>query len=228
MRKNKKEIPPEFVTVKKRAVYSSLFGFQKDTTIVSYVPKKSKNVILLSTMHNDDEIDESTGEARKPEIITFYNTTKGAVDVVDEMGAAYSTARISKRWPMVIFFTMLNVASINSRILLMSIKDPPLEFRSRRHFQKSLGLNLVEDYTEERRLKPMLPLKLKQMLSSHDSSEPPSKKSKTSNDYKRCSDCYCTNKKDRKSKYCCPICKRHICMEHMSSICEKCKNSICK
>lgn len=54
-------------------------------------------------MHHDDAIDSQTGEYKKPEIVTFYNLTKGAVDVVDEMSAAYSTARVSKRWPMVIF-----------------------------------------------------------------------------------------------------------------------------
>ncbi|XP_035212060.1 uncharacterized protein LOC118186137 [Stegodyphus dumicola] len=80
MRKNKREIPPEFLA-KKREVYSSIFGFQKEATLVSYVPKKNKSVILLSTMHSGDQIDESTGESKKPEIITFYNMTKGAVDV---------------------------------------------------------------------------------------------------------------------------------------------------
>ncbi|XP_035225524.1 uncharacterized protein LOC118198042, partial [Stegodyphus dumicola] len=101
MRKNKREMPPEFLA-KKIEVYSSIFGFQKEATLVSYVPKKKKNksVILLSTMHSGDQIDESTGESKTPEIITFYNMTKGAVDVVDEMAAAYSTARVARRWPM--------------------------------------------------------------------------------------------------------------------------------
>ena len=45
------------------------------------MPKKNKVVLLLSLMHNDDKIHESTGDARIPEIITFYNKTKGGVDV---------------------------------------------------------------------------------------------------------------------------------------------------
>ena len=36
-------------------------------------------------MHNDDKIDPATGDDKKPEIITFYNSTKGGVDVVDMM-----------------------------------------------------------------------------------------------------------------------------------------------
>lgn len=32
----------------------------------------------MSTMHHDKSIDESTGEKQKPEMITFYNSTKAA------------------------------------------------------------------------------------------------------------------------------------------------------
>ena len=48
-------------------------------------------------MYNDDHIDESTGDLKKSDVITFYNMTKGAVDVVDEMRGSYSVARISNR-----------------------------------------------------------------------------------------------------------------------------------
>ena len=74
LRKNKSIIPPEFQANKRRPVGSTLFGFDKDTTLVSYVPKRSKSVLLVSTMHHDDKIDEQTG---KPDIILYYNHTKG-------------------------------------------------------------------------------------------------------------------------------------------------------
>ncbi|XP_029636826.1 uncharacterized protein LOC115212126 [Octopus sinensis] len=75
LRKNKIELAPQFVATRGRAEYTSLFGFQKDVTLTAYVPKKGKNVVLLSTMHHDAAIDESTKEKRKSEIITFYNST---------------------------------------------------------------------------------------------------------------------------------------------------------
>lgn len=43
MRKNKREIPVEFLPHKTRAVTSSLYGFQKEATLVSFVPKKKTN-----------------------------------------------------------------------------------------------------------------------------------------------------------------------------------------
>jgi hypothetical protein len=42
--------------------------------MVSYVPKKGKVVLLVSTMHNDDKIDETTQQLRKPEIITTHKS----------------------------------------------------------------------------------------------------------------------------------------------------------
>ena len=47
-------------------------------------------VLQLSSMHNDDKIDESTGDAKKNKMITCYNKTKGKVDVVDKLCASYT------------------------------------------------------------------------------------------------------------------------------------------
>ncbi|GAU97127.1 hypothetical protein RvY_08480 [Ramazzottius varieornatus] len=51
MRKNRKEIPSAFLPSKSRAAFSSYFGHKPDFTLVSYVPKKRKAVVLLSSMH---------------------------------------------------------------------------------------------------------------------------------------------------------------------------------
>ena len=47
-------------------------------------------------MHQDKNIDEATGENKKPENITFYNSTKGGVDVVDMIMNKYSVSRNSQ------------------------------------------------------------------------------------------------------------------------------------
>ena len=82
MRRNKPDIPKEFATGINRELGSSLFGFSDWQTLVSYVPKKNKSVILLSTMHDDNKVDEATG---KPEMILEYNAIKAAVDHVDQL-----------------------------------------------------------------------------------------------------------------------------------------------
>lgn len=55
-------------------------------------------------MHSNDSIDTDSGDALKPDIITFYNSTKSGVDTVDELKENYSMARISNRWSLRVFF----------------------------------------------------------------------------------------------------------------------------
>jgi hypothetical protein len=66
-------------------------------TMVSYGPKNGKVLLLVSTMQNDDKIDETTQQIRKPEIITTYNLTKGGVDITDQLCATYEVSRNSRR-----------------------------------------------------------------------------------------------------------------------------------
>lgn len=44
-------------------------GFTADKTLVSYVPKKNKAVLLVSSMHHTKC---SNSESGKPEIIEYY------------------------------------------------------------------------------------------------------------------------------------------------------------
>ncbi|XP_035215097.1 uncharacterized protein LOC118188710 [Stegodyphus dumicola] len=85
-------------------------------TLMSYVTKENKMVLILSTMHHDDVTDESR-EKNKPQMITFYNATKSGVDTVDQLCSTYNVARKANRCPMVIFYNMMNVAAINAQII---------------------------------------------------------------------------------------------------------------
>lgn len=98
LKSNKTCIPLQFKA--RREENSSLFGFQKDITIVTYIPKPRQYVHTMSSLHYDDEIDSESGDKRKPSIITFYNSTKSGVDVVDK----YDVSRNTKRCPLTIFF----------------------------------------------------------------------------------------------------------------------------
>lgn len=82
--------------------------------MVSYKPKPNKLVVLLSSMHLTSSVNEST---YKPEIIHCYNSTKGAVDTFDQMCANMSCNHKTKRWPMCVFYNLVNMACINSYIL---------------------------------------------------------------------------------------------------------------
>ncbi|UYV77142.1 hypothetical protein LAZ67_14003430 [Cordylochernes scorpioides] len=149
LKRNKKEIPSEFVISRGRNVHTSVFGFQSEMTLLSYKPKENKVVLMLSTLHHDANIDDSTGELKKPEIIMFYNMTKGGVDMMDEMTATYNCARNSRRWPMVIFYSLLNIGAINSQIIHFENGNAS-KVKSRRHFLKTLSLDLIEEMVKVR------------------------------------------------------------------------------
>ncbi|KAJ8929661.1 hypothetical protein NQ314_017621 [Rhamnusium bicolor] len=111
LRKNKKEIPTKMAEINKdRKLYTSMFVFNEKAILVSYKPKSTRHVFLLSTMHETGTINETT---YKPEIIHTYNSTKGAVDTFVQMCQNMNCNRQTKRWPMCIFHNLLNMACIN-------------------------------------------------------------------------------------------------------------------
>ncbi|KAJ8897823.1 hypothetical protein PR048_003176 [Dryococelus australis] len=134
---------------------SSIYGFTKDITLVSHVSKKENVVLLISTMHHTESTDVQTG---KPEIIAFYNDTKSGVDSLDKKCANYSTNRRTNRWPLVLFYAILNIAGVNSFELhgcyAKNVEIP------RSTFLKELAKELVHKHMDRRMENYRLPRKL--------------------------------------------------------------------
>ncbi|CAH2088700.1 unnamed protein product [Euphydryas editha] len=82
--------------------------------MVSYITKSNKAVVLVSSIHNDKCNDQ---EGEKPEIILFYNHTKNGVDVLDKMCSNYSCIQRTKRWPLVLFYRLIDICAVNSYVL---------------------------------------------------------------------------------------------------------------
>lgn len=224
LKKNKREIPPELVNTAERKEKSSQFAFHQDCILVSYVPKKKKNVLVLSTTHSDDGIDNETG---KPMMVIDYNQTKYGVDVVDQMCSTYNVARNSRRWPLTIFFDIMNIAGINA-LVLHELNNPNSSI-SRNNFLHTLGLDLLRPQIVKRSHLQNIPRKLKEKCRMIVHTEEPStseevqeaKRTKTGNGR-----CYlCPRKKDKRTRNYCSACNKWICMEHKKeqpSLCVKC------
>ena len=112
MRKSKPELPTDFTGAKGRNVKSTVYGFQLDAMIASYCPKTNRVVNMLSTMHSQPEI-ESTSD-QKPSIILFHNKTKDGVGTLDRMLRSYFIKHMTRRWPLVLFYNMIDVSTINA------------------------------------------------------------------------------------------------------------------
>ncbi|XP_043529513.1 piggyBac transposable element-derived protein 4-like isoform X2 [Frieseomelitta varia] len=172
IRKNKKELPKEFVTTKNREPKSSIFGFQDEATIVSYIPKKNRNVLLISTLHvEDNSISISNGTEQKPQIISFYNNTKVGVDTVDELCGTYSTSRKSNRWPLVIFFRILDIAGINSQTIYNNNK-PRANLKRNKYLQK-IGMALVLEKLRKRSCDFRIPREIRSKAAKYSGIDDP-------------------------------------------------------
>lgn len=222
LKKNKKEIPAEFQPSRSREVGSSLFGFQKDVTLVSYVTKRNKCVILLSTAHDDDKIDQDTN---KPQIILDYNKYKGGVDVVDQLGGNFTVARKTNRWTMALFYALLNVAGVNAQVLL-NFSKPDASPKFRRYFLKNLVTSLMKPHLENRQKMQFLPTHSKAIIrrllpstadkQAENNNEPPAKKLKG-----RCTEC--GRMKNNYTTIMCSECSNFTCKNHMCKIVYICK-----
>ncbi|KAJ8388001.1 hypothetical protein AAFF_G00147920 [Aldrovandia affinis] len=150
VRKNKPELPPALLASKEREVFSSKFAFTPTTTLVSYLPKKNKNVVLLSTLHTEADI--SDREDRKPAIILDYNCNKGGVDNLSKVIGTYSCRRMTAHWPLVIFHNIIDVSSYNAIVIWREINPTwmPRKRNKRRVFLEQLGKALVTPLIERR------------------------------------------------------------------------------
>jgi hypothetical protein len=135
---NKKQfIPQNFIKSKTREVLSTSFLFQDFLTIASYVPKKNKSVILLSTHHHEPDIDYDL-VANKPEMINFYNRNKWPVDAYDQKAEDKSCRRKTHRWTVNVFYFLVDCAAQNAASLsLFQRENESIIVRDRLRFRQN-------------------------------------------------------------------------------------------
>ena len=113
---NKTFLPPkDFIKSMKLPKHDSvaLYNQNENITLVVKKVKSSKYVGLVTTMHNEFTVVEGT----KTEAHMFYNAGKGGTDAFDQRCAVTSCSRRSQRWPMTMFFQLINIAMNNAYIL---------------------------------------------------------------------------------------------------------------
>lgn len=226
LRKNKSDIPPEFLK-KKKNVPSSDFAFDENKTLVSFSPKPNKIVLLLSTFHTYGVIDKETG---KPEIVLFYNSTKGGVDTYDQLCHSKTVARKTRRWPLRVFYGMLDGAGINAYVVYSANKaksNPNSKTAPRKDFLRNLALQLVTPHLKKRLGVPNLSKYLRSMILDilgqedqpvlgNQETQPPR--------HKRCQ--VCPRSANRKGRDMCVRCKACLCAEHRRPICPACTEEV--
>lgn len=217
-------IPEEFLPRTERQVYSTLYGFRGEFTLLSFVPHKNRAVVLTSTMHHSVSHNQ---EKKKPEIICFYNLTKVGVDILDMKCAVFSSNRKTRRWPLAVFQRLLNTGSVNSFIAYMSFKGTPV--MTRFDYIKLLGYDLIVPHLHKRLSEALnLPRELKENIKrvlGHDENQPeagpaaqqPAALCDRLEKRKTCS--ICPYEKKRKTAYMCVLCKVSVSRVLQENLC---------
>ncbi|XP_065081662.1 uncharacterized protein LOC135704154 [Ochlerotatus camptorhynchus] len=190
-------------------------------TLLSYATKINKGVFLLSTTHDFGSVD---ADSRKPHMIIDYNRTKGGVDTVDQLCATFSVARVTNRWPMVIFNTILNISGINAQIIDKSIRreDSP---KFRRVFLHNLAVGLMNAQLISRAAIQSFPKDVTCFLhavvptNDHGSTEEKSSAKKRKGTCKTCG-----RTRNTSTTLTCGRCKEFTCKQHatVTTLCSSC------
>ena len=197
-------------------------------TLVSYLPNTAtakKNVLLMPSIHSQPTVVENG----KPEIIQFYNETKGGTDTFDQMCAHFSCSRKTNRWPMCMFFGIVNAAVVNSFLIYRentSKAQPGIRIQ-RKKFMRDLALSMIRPACEERisvsTLARHIKLSIRQVcpmnLPSSETAEGPSA-AEMKEPPRRCQ--LCEAKADRNTRFRCHSCKAVVCQHHYYPLCPDC------
>jgi len=135
VRLNRREIPP---LTRPSTLHDSSFFSSGSVSLVRYQAKPKKAVVMISTMHSG-AICQADGK-RKPECILYYNKNKCGVDMLDSMCRQMSTKAACRRWPLAVFYNILDMACVNAYVIFAKATGSRM---SRRKFIYQLSEELI-------------------------------------------------------------------------------------
>ena len=216
----RRELPPVVLPAKDRPAGHSMFLFFDDIMLISFTPRRLRSVTILSTLHHQPELDDDG----KPSVIGFYNKTKGGVDTNDKLAHTYTIRRKCRRWPVVLFHHVVDLAAINGMVIWLK-RNPTWQesfrHKRRKEYLFQLAEQLVNPYLRNRVIER--PHGLHQHVKRaiqlmnvdvHDEDDAPC----SSPARKSCHLC----PKKRRIFQQCGSCKKNVCKMHSSVICQKC------
>lgn len=232
---NKKEIPVEIKEKNSRKLGSSAFLFTNNMTLVSYIPKNTKKtkklVLLVSSLHKQATL----GKTGKPEVIEFYNATKGGADTFDKMCTQFSSGRMTGKWPLCVFYGMINASCINSWIIhsANTVRTGGTAL-IRRKYMQVLARALIVPWAQHRLKSSYLQHALQTSISTICGVPLPARAEWTDNttvaDSKdplvRCTKC--PKGSNRKTRHRCNKCRHPVCPRHYHPVCSGCLSGYVK
>ena len=164
----------------------------------------------MSSAHNSAGV-QTEREDKKPAAIHDYNQGKGGVDVLDSCIEDFSTKRKTNRYPLVIFFNVLDVSVYNA-FLLCKESQSHVNTKCRRQFMKNLATALAKENMQSRMENPNVFCQAKDSFArfglSKETLLPKNIRNQDDKKPKQCSMCRRTTRSS------CDNCQRRICSLH--------------
>ena len=122
LRENRREVPGK-CKKKKELHKTKVFRYDGQTaiTLTSYQCKTTKNQAVVSSLHPDILVSSDENPKKKPDLVLYYNKTKLGVDLYNQMTRLYSMKAASRRWPVHVFYNVVDIVLINSWILYKQV-----------------------------------------------------------------------------------------------------------
>lgn len=236
VRCNRKCVPPCFrkenlkqsVKTQNRVIGSAEYVFCTSPLIMlcSYIPKRSKFVLLMSSIVGETKMVSVKSKnivEKKPFIVHEYNKQKCGVDVFNRGITNFSCARTTRRWPLRMFYFLIDIACWNAyRLHLLKSENSPnrKKYLDRFRFMEQLSFELTFEkrkkvVLEKRKVevRKLFPQLIKEMLDVQMDNQ----------EVCRHGSCaYCVNKSTNHVKTRCANCRCFICEKHRKVLCFEC------
>jgi len=148
-------------------------------------------------------------------MVLNYYASKAGVDTMDQMVRTYSSKRMTRRWPMVLFYNLLDVSVLNAFIMWIHLNPIWMNgiLYKRRIFLTELGNQLVRDNAARRAIKSPI-----------SSSPSPAGTNTSSTAGKKRGHCVLyPHSKDVKHNIMCSMCHSFVCKDHLA--CYNCRDN---
>lgn len=204
-------IPLPFLS-KSRKTKSLMTGFMDNgIAITSYINAESKAVNVLT---NDPRYYRKVATYHASAVAT-YKKNQSVVEVIDILMHYYTTMQNTNDWTLSLFFTLLNIASVNAQVIWLSQATTGIV--QRRLFMKDLAIGLL---THERNRNSLITKVATRAMKKTRGSDtqyliPMFPKRR------KCTQCW-QNRIDRRTRQKCQKCGVATCKEHAVLICVLC------
>ena len=152
IKKNRQHVPEEMKVVRGRDPKTCLFAWDSPTMLGSHIYLNRGKMLCCFWQCTGNLIFHNARIALL-RLYCFTMRPKGGVDTVDQMIDTYRCKVATNRWPMVTFFTIVDIVTVNALVILLhNVPDlkQRLGKRRRRHFLLDLGLDLIKPWVQHR------------------------------------------------------------------------------